>query len=219
MDHHRLWYGLSLVTLYTHNGSPQIVMWFEFGHSVYPKWITTECDVLWVCSLCIPIKITMNVIWFRSGHCISTRITTESDMVSSLVSVYIIQESLISSESGQSYILPKNHYRLQRNSVYHQYLATPFTHHLDSMSGNLPALPIVKCEVKASLHKLEFHVAPPEMHVERTYLPATLHLTLHSDPSGYSSKFTLAFFLLSVVYKSDQLLIKKTPPGEGGTSI
>ncbi len=158
----------------------------------------------------------MNVIWFRSGHCISTRITTESDMVSSLVSVYIIQESLISSESGQSYILPKNHYRLQRNSVYHQYLATPFTHHLDSMSGNLPALPIVKCEVKASLHKLEFHVAPPEMHVERTYLPATLHLTLHSDPSGYSSKFTLAFFLLSVVYKSDQLLIKKTPPGEGG---
>ena len=64
--------------------------------------------------------------------------------------------------------------------VYLQRPATPFTHHLDSMSGNLPALLIVKREVKASLHKLEFHVAPPETHVEGTSLPAILDVPFHS---------------------------------------
>ncbi len=61
-DHHRLWCGLSLVTLYTQNGSPQIVIWFEFGHSIYPKWITTDCDVVWVCSLYIP-KMDHHRLW------------------------------------------------------------------------------------------------------------------------------------------------------------
>ena len=83
------------------------------------------------------------------------------------------------------------------------HLPTFSTHCRDSMSANLAVFLIVNCEVKASEHKLQFHVAPLETSVEVTLPQATGPIPFagclpesHSSCPWLDSCFALSSFLV-----------------------